>query len=131
MNKNTFENYVKEYCHDLSEKQNRYAHKRSKHAAVLTYDNVIISSGVNMNVFNDFTKTFNPLKCMHAEAVAILRALKHHSKIIHKCDIWVCRNNANNKSSKPCPMCQKILKSFKIKTIHYTDQSGVWQSTNL
>lgn len=128
MNKNTFENYVKEYCEDLAVKHNTYEYHRCRHAAVLTYDDVIISSGVNLNLTNDFTKPFDKMKCLHAEAVAIMRAMKKHSKIIHKCDIWVCRNNAISKSSKPCAMCQKIIKSFGITKIHYTDEKGNWNT---
>ena len=126
MKKNTFENYVKEFCEDLAIKENKHEYHRCKHACVLTYNNVIISSGVNINLKNDFTKNYNDLKTMHAEPVAIMRAMKHHSKIIHKCDLWVCRNNPHSKTSKPCPMCQKIIKSFGIKKIHYTEEDGRW-----
>lgn len=126
MKKSTFENYVKEFCSDLAKKDNKHAYDRCRHACVLTYNNVIISSGVNYNQKNDFTKKFNDLKALHAEPVAIMRAIKHHSRIIHKCDLWVCRENEVSHESKPCPMCQKIIKSFGIKKIHYTIGSGEW-----
>lgn len=127
MNSHTFEEYVKEYCNDLALKEKKHDYHRCKHACVLTYNNAIISTGVNVNLKNDFTKPYNDLKALHAEAIAIMRAMKHHSKIIHKCDLWVCRNNKISKNSKPCPMCQKIIKSFGIKTVHYTDQNGEWK----
>lgn len=123
MNKLTFEKYVTEFCEDLAMKANTH---RCKHACVLTYNNVIISSGINVNFKNDFTKKYNELKALHAEPAAIMRAMKHHSRIIHKCDLWVCRNNECAKNSKPCPMCMKIIKQFQIKTIHYTDETGNW-----
>ena len=126
MKKSTFEKYVKEYCEDLAAKEYNHSYPRCKHACVLTYNNVIISSGVNLNLKNDFTKSFNALKAMHAEPIAIMRAMKHHSRIIHKCDLWVCRNNEVSKISKPCKMCQNIIKSFGIKKIHYTDVNGKW-----
>lgn len=126
MKKSTFENYVKEYCQDLALKDNNYKYNRCRHSCVLTYNNVIISSGVNYKLFNDFTKPFDDLKALHAEPVAIMRAMRRHSKVIYKCDLWVCRNNQESKNSRPCPMCQKIIKSFGIKTIHYTDKDNNW-----
>lgn len=126
MNRNTFEKYVKEFCEDLAVKNNKFEYSRCRHSAVLTYNNVIISSGVNIKLSNDFTKPFDKLKCLHAEAVAIMRAMRRHSKIIHKAELWVCRNNVVSKSSKPCPMCQNIIKSFGIKTVHYTTEDGTW-----
>lgn len=131
MRKNTFENYVREYCKDLTLKENRYKYKRCIHACVLTYNNVIISSGVNSKLFNDFTKQYNDLKALHAEPVAIMRAMKHHSRIIHKCELWVCRNNLVSKKSRPCPMCMRIIKGFGINKIHYTDDTGDWTSETI
>ena len=131
MNRLTFERYVEEYCEDLAQKEIPHKYKRCKHACVLTYNNVIISSGTNMDMKHDFTKQYNSLKTLHAEAVAIMRAMKHHSKIIHKCDLWVCRNNQIAKISKPCPMCQKIIKSFGIKKIHYTNEKNEWIEENI
>lgn len=131
MNRNTFERYIQEFCEDLAQKQNNYPHKQ-KHAAVLTYENIIISSGVNVNLKNDFTKRFNDLKGLHAESVAIMRAIQKHYHIISKCELWICRRNNNkNNYSKPCPMCQKIIKTFNIKTIHYTINDGTWITENI
>lgn len=128
MKKSTFENYVKEYCQDLAVKDNKYKYSRCRHSCVLTYNNVIISSGVNYKLFNDFTKPYDDMKALHAESVAIMRAMKHHSKIIHKCDLWVCRNNVEGKNSKPCKMCEKIIRSFGIKRVHYTDENAQWNT---
>lgn len=125
MNKRTFENYIQEFCIDLAKKHNNYSH-RSKHACVLTYENVIISSGINVNLKNDFTKKYNELKGIHAESLAIMRALQRHYKILNKCELWVCRVNKFSKNSRPCPMCMKIIKAFDIKIIHYTSESGNW-----
>ena len=127
MKRSTFENYVTEYCNDLAIKQNAHQYKRCRHACVLTYNDAIISSGVNSNLFNDFTKQYNDLKALHAEPVAIMRAMKHHSKIIHKCELWVCRNNEVSKESRPCPMCMRIIKNFGIRRIHYTTGAGEWK----
>ena len=125
MNRNTFERYVQEFCEDLTKKQNSFAHKQ-RHACVITYDDVIISSGVNVNLKNDFTRRYNDLKGLHAESVAIMRAIPRHHNILHKCELWVCRTNKFNKFSKPCQMCTKIIKTFGIKIIHYTLDDGTW-----
>lgn len=125
MNRNTFERYVQEFCEDLAKKDNSFAHKQ-RHACVLTYENVIISSGVNVNLKNEFTKRYNNLKGLHAEAVAIMRATHRHYNIIHKCELWVCRINKTPLLSKPCCMCLKIIKTFGIRTIHYTLDDGSW-----
>lgn len=131
MKRSTFEQYVTEYCEDLAVKENAHQYKRCRHACVLTYNDAIISSGVNSKLFNDFTKQYNDLKALHAEPVAIMRAMKHHSKIIHKCELWVCRNNEISKESRPCPMCMRIIKNFRIKRIHYTTGSGEWKEETL
>lgn len=125
MKRSTFENYVQEFCEDLAQKQNNFSH-RSRHACVLTYDNFIISSGVNVNLKNDFTKKYNSLKGIHAESLAIMRAIQKHYKVISKCELWVCRVNKLSRYSRPCPMCLKIINAFGIKTIHYTIESGEW-----
>lgn len=125
MNRNTFERYVQELCVDLALKHNSYAH-RQKHACVLTYNNAVISSGININLKNDFTRVYNDLKGLHAESVAIMRAIPKHHNILNKCELWVCRVKSQSKYSRPCPMCQKIIKTFNIPVIHYTDNNGEW-----
>ena len=129
--RSTFEQYVTEYCEDLALKENSHQYKRCKHACVLTYNDVIISSGVNSKLFNDFTKQYNDLKALHAEPVAIMRAMKHHSKIIHKCELWVCRNNEISKESRPWPMWLRIIKGFGSKRIHDTTGNGDWKGATL
>lgn len=127
MNRHTFENYIQEYCYDLALKHNSYSHKQ-KHACVITYNSTIIASGINVNLKNDFVSRYNSLKCLHAEAVTIMRAIQKHYRILHKCELWVCRAGKLNNMSKPCPMCTKIIKTFKIPLIHYTDNDGNWIS---
>jgi cytidine deaminase len=125
MNRNTFERYIQELCEDLALKHNSYSHKQ-KHACVITYNNAVISTGINVNLKNDFIDLYNPLKCIHAESLAIMRAIPKHYNILHKSELWVCRKGKQNCYSKPCPMCQKILSTFHIPVIHYTDDKGNW-----
>lgn len=125
MTRNTFERYIQELCLDLALKHNSYSH-RQKHACVITYNNAVIATGVNINLKNEFTDRYNSLKCLHAEAVAIMRAIQRHHKILHKCELWVCRAGRINNLSKPCPMCMRIIKTFHIPIIHYTDDKNNW-----
>lgn len=125
MNRNTFEKYIQELCEDMALKHNAYAH-RQKHACVLTYNNAVIASGININLKNDFTRRYNDLKGLHAEAVTIMRAIPKHHNILYRSELWVCRNGGKNKYSKPCPMCQKIINTFHIPVVHYTDEQGRW-----
>lgn len=126
MNRKVFENYVTERCMDLAKKPTTHAYDRCRHACLLTYKDAILAEGINSNCKSDFMLKYDPNKAIHAEAIAIFRALKHHSRVIHKCELWVCRNNLHSKQSKPCPVCQKIIKQFGIKTIHYTNEDGSW-----
>ena len=126
MKRSTFENYVIERCMDLAQKPNPHSYDRCRHACLLTYKDAILAEGVNSNCKHDFMFKYDLNKAVHAEAIAIFRALKHHSRVIHKCELWVCRNNENAHQSRPCDVCQKIIKQFGIKTIHYTDVDGNW-----
>lgn len=125
MNRNTFERYIQELCEDLALKHNSYAH-RQKHACVLTYNNAVIATGININLKNDFTKVYNDLKGLHAEAVTIMRAIPKHHNILHKAELWVCRAGRQHCFSRPCSMCRKIITTFHIPTIHYTLDDGSW-----
>lgn len=124
MNRTVFERYVTSFCEDLANKNHAFAH-RQRHACVITYNNAILSSAVNVTLRNDFTRKFNDLKGMHAEAIAIMRALHRHANVLRKSELWVCRSNGS-RLSRPCPMCMNIIKTFRIPVIHYTDANGVW-----
>lgn len=91
-----------------------------------------MSEACNIALRNDFTKKYDTLKSLHAEAAVIMRALKHHNnKIINKCELWVCRSNKNTCISRPCPMCERIIKAFGIKKVHYTDKEGEWKEMEM
>lgn len=120
-----FECYIQELCLDLALKHTSYSH-RQKHACVITYTNAIISSGINVNLKNDFIDLYNPLKCIHAESLAIMRAIPKHYNILHKSELWLCRNGKLSSYSKPFPMCLKIIKTFHIHTFHYTGEHVIW-----
>lgn len=124
MNRTVFERYVTSFCEDLAQKNHDFSH-RHRHACVITYNDAVLSSAVNVTLQNDFTRVYNDLKGLHAEALAIMRALHRHSNVLHKSELWVCRTNGT-RLSRPCPMCMNIIKTFRIPVIHYTDYNGVW-----
>lgn len=125
MNRKTFENYMSEYAETVTQKPNRYKHKRSTHVAMLVHDGRILHYGVNMNLYSDFVDKYNPLKCLHAETVAVLKALKRDARKLSECEMWVTRTIGPDMYSKPCKMCSAMLRKYKIK-VRYTDEKGNW-----
>lgn len=125
MRRAALEKYVQDYCIELFLRPNRYGHKQ-KHVCVLTYNGKIVSQGVNINLKNDFVSQFNNLKCIHAEASAIMRAKRRHYSILPSCELWVARRGSSSNYSRPCVMCMRIIRSFGVPVIHYTDDQGRW-----
>jgi tRNA(Arg) A34 adenosine deaminase TadA len=132
MNQRFFDKYITELCKEIALKNNMYAH-RQRHACILTYRKHILSSAININLTNDFTQKFNSLKGIHAESLAIMRALHKNYSIIPLSELWVCRvgKYGDLLLSKPCTMCMQIIKSFGIKSIHYTLSNGQWYKETL
>lgn len=131
MNRGVFERYIQSLAFDLASKPNFYSHKQH-HACVITYQNTVLSTGVNINLKHPFTDPYNPLKSLHAESLAILRAIQKHHSILPYSELWVCRvKNGKLLYSKPCVMCERIIKTFSIPTTHYTDYNGEWVSERL
>lgn len=128
MKRSIFTRYVKAYCEDLASKPNPYACVHY-HGCVITHNDVVIASGVNVNLKNGFTRLYNDKKGFHAEAVALMRASQRNHRLLHECELWVCRiMNGRKRLSRPCPMCERIIKSFGIKVVHYTNEDGNWET---
>jgi tRNA(Arg) A34 adenosine deaminase TadA len=120
-----FDVYIKQRCKELALKSNY----KTKHGCIIVYKNIILAETFNINMPNVFTDRYsNNLKPLHAEALAIMRCFKKHHRILHKAELYVCRINNEGKLliSKPCEMCETIIKAFKIKTINYTTNDGKW-----
>lgn len=115
-------NEFKHKCIELAMKSNF----RSKHGAVIVYDGHIIGSGFNVNIQHPMIAQYNEFKTLHAEMVAILRV--KNKKLIKKSTLYVTRLTKDNESrmSKPCVVCMKLIKSFGVKEICYSDCYGNW-----
>ncbi len=109
-----------------------------KHGCVIVYKNKIIAKGHNRYIYNCYnnTKTLNSL---HAEMVCVSQCKKYAKKIFPQSTLIVVRiknellehkiKNDQNlyqdfkhllKLSKPCCICDKIIKLYKFKTIIYS-----------
>lgn len=99
---------------------------RSKHGAVISYDDHIIGSGFNVNLTHPMIKQFNEFKTLHAEMVAILRV--KNKKLLKKSTLYVTRlgNDDELMMSKPCKICTDIMKSFGVRDVCYSDGEGNW-----
>lgn len=120
-----FEEYVKNRCKELALKSTF----KVKHGCIIVYNNAIISEACNINDLNPFTDMYSKhLKPLHAEALAVMRSYRKHHHILHKAELYVCRVLPSGEfaMSKPCSMCETIIKSFKIFKINYTNELGQW-----
>lgn len=89
---------------------------RFKLGAVLVKKGKIILSSYNIR------KTHPKFGCgrygtLHAESRLILKAINKGIDV-HSCSVYVYRKD--NRNSKPCKDCEKILKKFKVKKVCYS-----------
>lgn len=120
-----FEEYVEQRCKEIALRSTY----KVKHGCIITYSNAIIAEACNINDLNPFTDIYsNKVKPLHAEALAIMRSYRKHYKILHNAEVYVCRvlPNGELSMSRPCSMCETILKSFKIYQVNYTNAYGNW-----
>lgn len=104
---------------------------RTKHGAVITYNGNVIGSGHNINLSLPIFGKYNQYKTLHAEMVAILRV--KNKAFLKNCVLYVCRMDKNGDLllSKPCPTCMKIINSFGITDIVYSDNGNIWKKLHL
>jgi deoxycytidylate deaminase len=101
---------------------------RTRHGAVVVYNGHIIGSGYNVNLQHPDIKQFNELKTLHAEMSAIFRV--KNKKLLKKAELYVGRLNKAGEivSSRPCPVCRQVMRSFGVSKVHYTTNEGKWKS---
>ncbi len=106
----------------------------SLHAAVIVRGGCIISIGINKpkrNVFVDM-HAYHPGCTIHAEIDAILKVRKRTDLTGAK--IYVARikkSDGETGSSKPCPMCQTVIKKFGIKKVYYTSENQYYETMRI
>ena len=105
------------------EEASKSTHKH-RVAAVVFKGNRIISSGhnaVRANKINPKYKVYN--EALHAEQAALLNL--DWSKL-RGYSILVVRVNGSGKliMSKPCSVCEKLLRHIGIKNVYYSNENG-------
>lgn len=107
------------YFKHAQECANESSHKQ-KLGAVVVKGSRILSRG--FNTMKTSPRSTHPWKSLHAEATALLGARCN----IEGADIYVARTTHDGviANSKPCPYCMKLIKSYGIKNVFYTDNEG-------
>ena len=98
-----------------------HGHQQYLVSAIITMGSRVLSIGINKNKTHSI---MGNLKHLHAEADAILKIRDKYRLI--GADIFVTRSNPNGRigMARPCPICMKIIREHKIKSITYTDKNG-------
>jgi tRNA(Arg) A34 adenosine deaminase TadA len=103
-------------------------HKKSRHGAVLIKGGSVISVAKNSNRYSSFGQRFMPrqknwLATHHAELGCILGLDKSITK---GTTIYVARVSKEGevKNSKPCELCQAVLKHVGVRKAIYTTEDG-------
>jgi len=105
------------------QKQSMNSEMKFKVGAAIEKNETILSVGYNTRISDNILKDRFSL---HAECMAILRALKKYGrKKVEGSTIYIIRYKKDGSfgNSKPCPVCQTILKKFNMKTIYV--QNGI------
>jgi deoxycytidylate deaminase len=100
---------------------------RCRHLSFLTYRNKIISIGRNSYLkTHPLGKKFNTASSStHSELSAIIN-FPHRSLDIRAATMYNVRIDRWGKValSAPCPSCQNLIRSFRIKKCFYSTQTG-------
>lgn len=94
-----------------------------KHGAIIVYKNYIIGAGYNIKFTHPFILPYNQYKTLHAEMVALLRV--KNKRLLRHSVMYIARINKHGELmlSKPCNTCMRIIKSFGLTDIYYTDNN--------
>lgn len=131
MNKNTLKNLVNisiEYSKENNGNINK--NHRCRHQAFILKKNKIISIGINNTKTHPgnikFAYRFPDGQGTHAELKACLKGNKDSYKN-HEMVVIRINNNGELDMSKPCDGCQRVIKSFKIDTVWYSNKKGEFE----
>ena len=88
--------------------------------AILVYKNNIVSVGMNSYKTHPILQKRTAWPFLHAEQHAIVRAGVDNCEGL---DLYVARvlKNNNLAMSRPCGICDKLIKEVGIKNIYYSD----------
>lgn len=67
------------------------------------------------------------LKTIHAEQTALIK-IRHRDYSNNKLSMYIYRadSNGNPATSAPCPMCQEMISSYGINTVHFIAPGGYY-----
>lgn len=89
------------------------------HLGAVIFNSVRYVTGYNRNLFCTHQRKAAPMS-VHAEEMAIERALRAEMKFNHSTMVVVRINNSGLfKNSYPCEHCRKLINSVGIRTIYY------------
>lgn len=102
--------------------------------AVIVSNGKVISSGWSQEKTHPFIETngqyqttngWHIAKNMHAEVAAVFKV--KHKESLEGATIYVYRQNKDGEmvNSRPCPMCEKVLRQYGFKKMVYTVDGGV------
>ena len=103
-------------------------HGRSKHGAVLVKGGSIVNIAKNSNNYTSFGQRFrkydNPYKATHHAEIACILGLD--KSITKGATIYVARVSkaGEPRNSKPCELCQSVLKHVGVKKAIYSTNDG-------
>jgi len=107
-------------------------HGEHFHGAVLVKGGKIINCSHNSVNFNKFAAHYVHLNdgrkkihaSLHAEIGCILGLPR---KVTHKADVYVVRvrHTGELAMSKPCAMCEQVLRHVGVKRVFFSDDSGI------
>lgn len=99
-----------------------------RHGAVLVKGGSIINTASNKQKYNSFGNRFrNTYTCGHATHHAELSCILGIDKNkTHGATMYVARinNQGEFRNSRPCPMCQEVLKFVGVKRVVFTKNDG-------
>lgn len=110
----------------LAKEASKYSdHHSHKLGSVILLKNKPIAVGTNERYkTHPIMKKYSSLKTIHAELSAILSVKNKQSLEGATMVVYRQKKNGTTALSRPCNICEQILKSFKFGKIIYTTENG-------
>ena len=103
-------------------------HDHFKHGAILVKGGSVISTACNKDQYKKFGNRFRDTRtCGHATHHAELGCILGIDRSITQgATVYVCRTNRRGefRMSKPCKMCEEVLRFCGVKKVLYTTGNG-------
>ncbi len=106
----------------LAEKIAKQSRCGNQHGAVISKGRRVLGMGCNLLKTHPVLGG-GPVRAVHAEAAAIRDAVRKGVNLNGK-DIYVTRINCENRLSRPCPDCERLLRKYGIRRVFYTNEKG-------